>query len=599
MATATIDQVSGKTFDYVIVGGGTAGLTLASRLSEDPSKSVLVLEAGAAHFNDPSILLPASYAKNFGNPEYDWAFTTAPQAHADGNIYAWNRGKGLGGSSALNFYVWNRPPAVDIDAWETLGNPGWNWKNYLKYSNKSETFIPPTDARVASERLTSDPEFHGTNGPLALGYHNGNAGWDVTLEDTLGNLGIKTIHDGYGGKGIGTFMVTASVDPRNNRRTYSVDFLPKTPRANLTILTAAPVARVLLSQPTPSSPATATGVEFIYDGKTETVAAGREVLLCAGAIKTPQILELSGIGDHDLLNAVGIPPKVDLPAVGANVQEHLFTGVSFEVTHPEKFNTLDPLHNPEIAAENLKLYEEGRGLFTVGLANLTHLPLSAVSTRASEIHSAFSKKISAGTYAGTPGRAEILNVQLEIAQKGADVELISFPGFLSYPNPPEPGKKYISLCPAINHLFSRGTIHVASKDPLAQPTIDPHYFEEDIDLQTFVEQVKFARKVAATAPINAFIGKEVNPGPTVKTDAEIATWLKKYMTTTYHTAGSCSMLPRAKGGVVDPELKVYGTTNIRVVDLSIVPVHHASHTQATAYAIAEQAADIIKGVFVA
>ncbi|KAI0260750.1 GMC oxidoreductase [Gloeopeniophorella convolvens] len=595
--TATVDQVADKTFDYIIVGGGTAGLVLANRLSEDPGTSVLVLEAGAEHLNDPTILLPASYARNFGNPEYDWAFTTVPQKHSDGTVFPWNRGKGLGGSSALNFYVWNRPPAVDIDAWETLGNHGWNWKNFVKYSNKSETWVPPPDDEAAKEKLTWDAAYHGTDGPLGIGFHNGRPGWDVTLEETLNTLGIQTVHEPLGGKPVGTFMIPSSVDPRTNQRSYSVAYLPKTPRANLTILTSALVSRVLLASP--GGLAKASGVEFLYADKTEVVHAGREVILSAGAIKSPQILELSGIGHPSILAKAGVDTKVALPGVGKNVQEHLYSGISWELKEPEKFSTLDPLHDPAIAAEQLELYKQGKGLFTVGLVNLTFLPFTAISPRAESIIHEFVEQLVSGKYDADPALKEQYEVQLEIEKKGADLEMISFPGFLSYPNAPEPGKKYISLCPATNHTYSRGTIHITSADPKVQPEIDPHYFEEEIDILKFIEHVRFVRRVAASTPINKYIGKEINPGEAIQSDAEIAAWIKKYTGTTYHTAGSCSMLPRAKGGVVDEALRVYGTSNLRVVDLSIVPIHISSHTQATVYAIAEQAADIIKGRFVA
>ncbi|KAI0316393.1 GMC oxidoreductase [Amylostereum chailletii] len=590
---ATVDQVSGKSYDYIIVGGGTAGLVLATRLTEDTSKTVLVLEAGNPHFDDPNITLPASYAKVFGNPEYDWAFTTVPQEKADGNVFPWNRGKGLGGSSAINFHVFNRPPQIDIDAWESLGNKGWNWKNHLKYSKKTQNFHPPSAEVAKAERLTHDPTVHGAGGPLELGFCTTRTGWDVIVQDTLEKLGWPRVQDPQAGKPVGTGMTISTVDPKTNVRQYSVDYLrPALSRPNLTVLTSASVTLITSFPASNTAEFVASGVEFFVNGTKYTAASKAEVILCAGAIKSPQLLEISGIGNATLLSSIGVEPKVDLPSVGENVQEHTFIGMSWELKEPEKFKTVDPLREDGVAERELQLYEQGSGLFTVGLAGIHMNSLESISPRAAEIHASIPTK------SATPGVTEQYAEQKKfIDAGGANVEIICFPGFLSFPKPPEPGKKYISLCPALNHPFSRGSIHATSKDALIQPAIDPRYFEQDVDLQTFVEAVKFHRKLVKTEPLKDIVAKEVNPGPSIQSDAEIATWIKKCISTTYHTAGSCSMLPKDKGGVVDAQLKVYGTRNVRVVDLGIVPLLLASHAQTVAYAIAEQAADIVKGVF--
>ncbi|KAH9920536.1 GMC oxidoreductase [Epithele typhae] len=592
----TIDNVSGQVFDYVIIGGGTAGLVLAARLSEEPSKTVLVLEAGGAHLNDPLIDLPAGYGKFMGNPEYDWAFTTVPQKHSKDTSFFWPRGKGLGGSSAVNFYTWSRAEKEDINAWERLGNPGWNWENHLKYAIKSETFVPASAEVAEKERQTHDPAVHGTDGPIVIGFPNTTSGWEVAMQDSLEALGFPRLRDLQTGTLVGAGRVPSTVDPRANTRTTSQDYLKlAVGRSNLKILVNASVARVLLG-PTEDGGFVASGVEFLFDGKTHVVSTSPsgEVILSAGTLKSPQILELSGIGDPAILEKIGVETKVSLPAVGTNVQEHLFAGMAYEVNEPEKYNTIDELTDPAKVAEHMALYPDGKGLFTLGISLLSWTSLKDISARAADIEA------TAPTTSTTPGLTEQYAEQhARIAEGAASAEYTTIPGFYSFPNPPTPGAKHVTLCSMLNRPFSRGTIHATSADPLAPPAIDPHYFEEPADLAAYVEQIKFARRLARTAPFAAVLGKELNPGPAVASDAELARWLKKHMTTVHHTAGACAMLPRDRGGVVDPQLRVYGTTGLRVVDLSVVPLIPGAHTQSVVYAVAEQAADVIKGVFVA
>ncbi|TFK48618.1 alcohol oxidase [Heliocybe sulcata] len=594
---AKLEDVTGKAFDFIIVGGGTSGLCIAARLTEDPAVSVLVLEAGNANLNDPFLLRPASWGSHFGIPAYDWAFKTTPQKHCNNNEFIWNRGKGLGGSSGINFMCWTKPPAEEINDIERLGNPGWNWENYEAYCHKTETCVYPTPEIVTKHGLRIEGWHKGSTGPLTTAFPTKINAAELQIQKTLLNLGLPIAKNPLGGDPTGVFFGTNTIDPKTSTRTYAVTayYDPNVNRPNLSVLVQASVHK--LETATDSNGlVVATGVEFAYGNRTYTVNAKKEVVLCAGGLKSSQLLELSGIGNPTLLKSLDIPVVLPLPTVGENVQEHCFIGISWEIREDVTFDTIDILRDPKAMAEQIELHAKGEGLYTLGMVGFTFVPLQMLSKRADEIHEAAKEKIENNASKYSPQLREQYKIQLERLEKGAPgCEFISFPGFLSRPNPPKPGKRYLTILALMNHFFSRGTIHVKAKDPEEDPEFDPHYLEEEIDLQTFVETVKFARGLGKTVPFKDLVVDEVNPGPEVTTDEEIADWLKSYMTTTYHTIGACSMLPQDKGGVVDPKLKVYGTSNIRVADLSVVPLHFASHTQATTYVIGEQAANIIKG----
>lgn len=317
-------------------------------------------------------------------------------------------------------------------------------------------------------------------------------------------------------------------------------------------------------------------------------------------MQTPHLLELSGFGRKDVLDKINVPVKVELPGVGENVQDHIFLGLSWELKEDAPFDTLDLLRDPAIAAKHLELHEGGSGLHTIGIVGFAwnSLDMFMPPGKQAAIYDKMKDALAKIDEKVHPGLREQFQIQMERFEPGTGgspgCEFISFPGFLSGPNPPEPGKRYATILVAMNHAFSRGTVHSTSSDPPKDPEIDARYFEQRFDLDIHVEMVKFARKVANTSPMKEMLVKELNPGLEVQTDEQWAEWLKQTFSTTWHTAGSCSMLPKEKNGVVDPNLKVYGTSNLRVVDLSIVPMHFAAHPQATVYAIAEKAADIIK-----
>ncbi|EIW79983.1 hypothetical protein CONPUDRAFT_155367 [Coniophora puteana RWD-64-598 SS2] len=258
--------------------------------------------------------------------------------------------------------------------------------------------------------------------------------------------------------------------------------------------------------------------------------------------------------------------------------------------------TLDILRDPEARKEQVELHKKAEGAFTLAITGFAFTPMHAISDCIKDVYALAKKKILDEWDTYSPGLQEQYKIQLQRLEdpNSSPGEFVLVPGFLSHPNPPKPGKKYFTILLCLNHNFSRGTIHSVSSDPNGNPECDPHYFEHDVDLQTFVELAKFVRKMAKTSPLRDILvdEPEVNPGPDCD-DSQLAEWLKTTSATTYHTVGSLSMLPNDKGGVVDPNLKVYGTTNVRVADLSIIPLHFASHTLTTAYAIGAQAADII------
>ncbi|KAF8064007.1 GMC oxidoreductase [Lyophyllum atratum] len=605
MITTNCADLANKTVDFVIAGGGTAGLTLGARLSEDPSVTVAVLEAGDDTMGDPIIAIPSQYGLAIGNPKYDWCFQTTRQQHSNNKQMLWSRGKGLGGSSTINFCAWIKPPAGDIDAWEKLGNPGWNWADYLRYSRKTENFHLPAKEQTDLFPHTYDASIRGTSGPVQFTIPPHVHTIDAMVQATFVNMGVKVIEDPYKGNINGTWIGSASLDPRTWTRSSSATayLTPSQDRPNLTVLLHALVSRIIFANDVDSEQRlTATGLEFIHQGSKYIVNAQKEVILSAGAAKSPQILELSGIGRHEVLSKIGIDTKINLPGVGENLQEHNFIGISYELSSSVKHETLDLLRDPEYAKEAMRLHAEGKGMMRMGITSYTYLPLSMASPPgAANLIAKAEKEIEEWKNAPdiAPGVSEQLDIQLQTLHDDTlpDLEIVAFPRLFSPAITPVPGKSYTSLLGFLNHPLSRGTVHATTNDPHDNPEIDPKYFSRDSDLELLVQTIKYIRQVVEIEPLKSGIVGEVEPGPDCKTDEQIRDFIKDTVSSAWHGVGTCSMLPRDKQGVVDPLLKVYGTTNVRVVDLSIVPLHIAAHTQATVYMIAEKAAHIIRSTY--
>jgi len=590
---------SATSYDYVIVGGGPAGLTVANRLSASGTKNVLVLEAGLPHLNDPAILIPGYLGGTVGNPSYDWNFATVPQPLANNRAVPWNRGKTLGGSTAINFMAYGRPASGELDALAALGNPGWNWNSLFKYMKKAETFIPPYAPYAAENNLTYVLANHGSSGPVHTNLPTFISGAQLPWTDSLSRLGFPILKDASGGVDVGAWYSVANIDNRTQTRSYGANayYQPVASRPNLNVITSAWASKIIST--TTSAGVKATGVEYWIDGTvyTASLTGTGEVIVSAGAINSPKLLELSGIGNSTILSALGIPVKVNLPSVGENVVDQPFTGLSYELKN-SSIVTLDNLRDPTFAAQALAEYQATKtGILTIGVTAFALSPLQWITNKAKALIAQQVLKVAqANVSTGVKALWAVQLAQLAQPKKFGLVEFVGFPGFFTAKSAPAARKKYLTITVDLQLPFSRGSIHISSTNYTVQPTINPNYFVENFDLEVLTESVKFARKLATTGGFADVLGPEADPGAAVQTDAQIKDYIKGFAGTEYHTIGSCAMLPKALGGVVSPKLVVYGTTNIRVVDLSIMPVQISAHPESLVWGIAEKASDIIQGI---
>ena len=531
MSPAKLSQA----FDYIIVGAGSAGCVLANRLTEDPATRVLLIEAGGPD-RSPNIKIPAAFAKQF-HTKFDWDFSTEPEPHVDGRSLYVPRGKSLGGSSSMNAMLYVRGRPLDYDLWESQGAAGWGWREVLPYFLKSEDNV-----RGASE-------FHGAGGPLRVSNQRSpRAEVDRRLIAASEAAGIRRSHDYNGPEQDGVAMF--QVNQRDGRRWSTADaFLrPAMKRPNLEVMTRTRTLRVDLEGDR------AVGVQIDRPRtRGRSIRAEREVILSAGAIQSPQLLLLSGIGSADEVRSIGLEARHNLPGVGRNLQDHPFVTLIWEISDQ---NTLHRADRPKPLAEWVL---RRTGPLTSSVAEV----VAFVRTRP-----------------GLPAA----DVQFHMgAAYYEDHGAETYDGHCAV------------IAPVLVSPQARGQVWLRSADPTAKPRIVTNSLSAPDDLRSLVDGMELAREIASQGPMREIIVSEIKPGSDQRDRTDLESDLRRRLMLIYHPVGTCRMSDVGDDAVVDSSLRVHGLKNLRVVDASVMPIIPGGNTNAPTIMLAERAADLIRG----
>jgi choline dehydrogenase len=519
-------------YDYIIVGAGSAGCVLANRLSEDPNIKVLLLEAGGPDTRK-EIHIPVAFSKLFKTP-CDWTYYTEPEAQLDNRNLYWPRGKVLGGSSSINAMIYIRGHQSDYDRWRDLGNPGWGYGDVLPYFKKSE------------DQENGVSEFHGAGGPLHVTNLRSPNPLSEAFVEAAQQCGYSRNQDFNGAQqeGFGFYQVTQFEGKRCS--TAAAFLQPVMKRPNLTVRTGVQVFDIIVEK------RRAVALSFQQGEGSTQEKAEREIIICAGAIGSPQLLMLAGIGPAEHLRSLGIPVTCDLPGVGGNLQDHVAVPVVYQCTQPIT------LANAESVKSVAKYMCFKNGMLTSNVAE-------------------------SGGFTKTNPASSAPDLQFHFGP-GYYVDH----GFATFK-----GHAY-TFGPTMIRPYSRGSIALRSSNPLDSPVIRANYFQDKRDMDVMLEGVKLARTLAAAKAFDKYRGREMHPGPDAVDDKALLDHIAKYAATLYHPVGTCKM-GNDPEAVVDSELRVHGVEGLRVVDASVMPTVTGGNTNAPTIMIAEKAADMIKG----
>ena len=569
-----------ETYDYIILGGGTCGLVLANRLTEDPNISVAVVEAGDSVKDNFNVTQIANYFVSLDTP-IDWNYPTQPQVYTDNRILSYNSGKALGGTSTINGATYIRAQKAQIDAWEQLGNQGWNWDSLWPYYKKSEHFRTPTPALV-SKGVKYDPSAHGLTGHVGVGWSNYTMGGETheILNKTFQNLEIPYNRDQSSGNLHGFSVFPSTINSELEIRAdaarsylYSIQTRP-----NLHLLTGTLAEKIIWSNGpdsyTSEAIASAVQIRAMTGGSSRILKANKEVIVSAGSHKSPVILENSGVGNPKILAEKNVPVKVNLPAVGENLQDQPI--VSLDASAKTGWTGYTPFVTYLTALDVF-----GDNTSSVASYVSSQIPIYA-STIATESKNAIG--------------AEVVEKQLRIQADLIFNRSVPCAEILTVPSATSVQSVLWVMLP-----FSRGSTHLSSMNASSTPLINPNFFMLDWDAIAQTAIANLARKSLHTAPLGNHVGADVLPNTTVvPTGADVDQWMPFFKSTCVlkmllhpeyivliadfsidtpncHPVGTCAMMSRELGGVVSPELVVYGTKNVRVVDASVLPFQIDGH----------------------